>query len=67
MKGVSVLVTVFLFVAALELANLLKQAGVLPADKETSQEAMSLVQPRTNHLIRFARYQDPGSTNLFTE
>jgi len=52
MKGFSILLTIFLFVAAMQLANILKQAGALPADKEASRR------PSTNELATYARYQN---------
>jgi hypothetical protein len=78
MKGVSVLVTIFLFVAAAELGNLLNRAGLLPADKEVSGETWERSRPidaqtltadhaMGNSQIRFARYESLRSTNQFTE
>jgi hypothetical protein len=57
MKGFSILLTIFLFVAAMQLANILKQAGALPADKEAAGELTASQRSSTNDLARYARYQ----------
>ena len=64
MKGLSILLTVFLFVAAGKLANVLKQAGVSPAYREEMAAEGSF----TNGFVRFARYDSPRSaSSQFTE
>ena len=64
MKGLSILLTVFLFVAAGKLASALKQARVSPADREEMAAEASF----TNGFVRFARYEGRRSaSSQFTE
>jgi len=57
MKGFSILLTILLFVASVELANTLKQAGALPADKNASEQLSASQASSTNHFPRYAFYR----------
>jgi len=62
MKGMSVVLTVLLFVLAAELANVLKQAGVLPAEETASDEILTADRAFTNGPERFVRYENRGAS-----
>ena len=63
MKGFSILLTIFLFVAAVELANHLNRAGLLPADKNRDGELAASEASFTNHFARYAFYQGRRSNS----
>ena len=63
MKGFSILLTILLFVAAVELANILKQVGALPADKDATAELAASQRSSTNNPLRYAFYHGRRSTS----
>jgi hypothetical protein len=60
MKGLSIIFTALLFVLAAELAQQLKRAGVLPAQKQAGQPANQIVY---SQAARMAQFSHPFENN----